>query len=1057
MSHRLLFSALILLLAGNVIQADETKLERPSVNPEIKSSVQIIPDKQGRPQNVAATRSEAGVQSEFVEGVILVRPKSEAELQRFLESYGGTVLGDNSIPVPPPEFGVTLSEEQRKPTIFTVRIDLNRINPSSLAPTAVSSDHARRREFSSEPGLLTFLAAREARTAGFRVSLNYVAKRNQAFPSVMFNSQERPTPPPGAFTDAFAEPRYGATGSQTNVTLAWQFVAAHGIQRRVRVAILDSGFWLTPTGFPRGADNDLAPPPVRPLQFDIDQNDVTADGPNSSPCTATNPCFWHGTGAAAVAVGIMNNSLGHAGTGSLVGDPVLIKLQNLTRENEATAVRMAILFGADVISMSWSSECDSVECREDHRDIDPFADAGSSGSLVVFVAAAGNSSKSVDSPFFVHPCIERYVICVGALNDNATTISGSSNFGGGVDIFAPTNIPVMSFPPSADLAGNPLPLSQAFGAEGPRSFGGTSASTPFIAGVTAMMKAINPGLNSNDVSRILTATASPGVVPATRIVNALAAVRGAAEGLAMIKDRLEPNDLETQPTILSTLPPHTVNGLNLDHRDRDYFQFNSPSSSTATITLTFPEALSSISVHSFEALGTRCPAPMLLSDTAIAGGRGHTLLYRVPGGPLRLGLRATGTNAYNLGISFAQMMPNPDAYEANNLPSEARYLYSLQFGQSPVGALSFDPRFRIEATIHSVADVDYYIVQGASMTMAEQVLLSGHSAIRIYGNDSPIRLEVYNLNPDNTQGTLVADIGGGSCAAEPLSVRIEPGLYYLVKVSGTPGNYVLSNGVGGEKRRIPPLMRDRVYEVLNPGEPVIHAGNYVFSADSRFRAVRANDPGTLMRLFDAENNVIAESVSNPGGASLSLARMQPGHVYGLYISTDGERGTRAVQLSWQPTWPVRVSSNVLLAAHQVATGSALRGEDSPVVASLDGPNMSDRQQTFALGSEWRHAIDAGRVEGSFSAFVRASSGREAVSVRLTFLADDQRELGTLSLPMITLKETQGERGLLPVRLHDRVPERAAYVRVHVRSADKDGGPDTEPVNNLELILTEFPP
>jgi hypothetical protein len=436
------------------------------------------------------------------------------------------------------------------------------------------------------------------------------------------------------------------------------------------------------------------------------------------------------------------------------------------------------------------------------------------------------------------------------------------------------------------------------------------------------------------------------------------------------------------------------------------------------------------------------------------------LRFRVPGGPLRLGLRATGTNAYNLGISFTQAILNADAYEANNLPSEARYLYSWKLGQSLVG-LSFDPRFRIEATIHSVFDVDYYIVQGTSMTLAEQVLLSGHSAVRVYGNDSPIKLEVYNLNPDNTQGTLVAAIGGGSCAAEPLSVRIEPGAYYLVRISGTPGNYVLSNGVGGEKRRIPPLMRDQIYEVLNPGEPVMHAlrnaGNYVFSADSRFRAVQASDPRTFMRLVDAENNVIADSVSHSGVASLSLARTRPGHVYGLYVSQDGEQGTRAVQLSWQPTWPVLVSTNLLLAAHQLAAESAVRGDNAPASASLGHQGMTDGQHLVSFGSEWRQAIDSGRVEASFSAFIRADSEEGPVSVGLTFLAEDQRELGTLTLPVITRKETQGERGLLMVRMHDRVPERAAYARVHVRSAHKDGGLDTKSVNNLELILTEFPP
>ena len=88
----------------------------------------------------------------------------------------------------------------------------------------------------------------------------------------------------------------------------------------------------------------------------------------------------------------------------------------------------------------------------------------------------------------------------------ASTKIQLSNFGNQV-LFAPTNIPVMSRPPSVgvDGAGNsfPLPLAQADGPAVPKVFGGTSASAPFVAGVVAMMKAVNSDLNHDVVAQIL--------------------------------------------------------------------------------------------------------------------------------------------------------------------------------------------------------------------------------------------------------------------------------------------------------------------------------------------------------------------------------------------------------------------------------------------------------------------------------------------------------------------------------------------------------------------------
>jgi subtilisin family serine protease len=219
-----------------------------------------------------------------------------------------------------------------------------------------------------------------------------------------------------------------------------------------------------------------------------------------------------------------------------VADPILLRINGEAHERN-TAVRTALLYGADVISMSFGGDCNQV-CRIDDRDDNPFDDEVDGGGKAVFVASAGNGRPPDNSPpktpsigfdvgadNRVHPCIEMHVICVGALTSNATTIASYSNFGAQVSLFAPTNIRVMAYPASQDAAGNALPQSAAFGTPvSPNVFGGTSASAPFVAGVVAMMKAVNPGLNHDAVGQILRETARPGTGLVSRTLDAYAAV-----------------------------------------------------------------------------------------------------------------------------------------------------------------------------------------------------------------------------------------------------------------------------------------------------------------------------------------------------------------------------------------------------------------------------------------------------------------------------------------------------------------------------------------------------
>jgi hypothetical protein len=134
-----------------------------SVTPTLQPAQPALPPVSGHAQPIATFRDTTGLGGEFVEGFMLVRPRSPAELQRFLTRYGGQVVQDNRIPPLPPAFGVTLPEDRRAPTEYLVRVDLARVDPSRFGALARRVGWQGAIEFSSEAALRTFTSALDAR------------------------------------------------------------------------------------------------------------------------------------------------------------------------------------------------------------------------------------------------------------------------------------------------------------------------------------------------------------------------------------------------------------------------------------------------------------------------------------------------------------------------------------------------------------------------------------------------------------------------------------------------------------------------------------------------------------------------------------------------------------------------------------------------------------------------------------------------------------------------------------------------------------------------------
>jgi hypothetical protein len=155
----------------------------------------------------------------------------------------------------------------------------------------------------------------------------------------------------------------------------------------------------------------------------------------------------------------------------------------------------------------------------------PFegATAGLRATGMLMFAAAGNEGKNVDSEgctfgvcwerTWYTPCENAGVICVGGLAGNSKNKAGGSNYGGEqVDIFAPYTLWLGPDPSAPD---NRVQV-----------INGTSFSSPFAAGVAALIWAADPSLGAGEVEDILMETAHPNADDRVkRHVNALAGVK----------------------------------------------------------------------------------------------------------------------------------------------------------------------------------------------------------------------------------------------------------------------------------------------------------------------------------------------------------------------------------------------------------------------------------------------------------------------------------------------------------------------------------------------------
>lgn len=285
---------------------------------------------------------------------------------------------------------------------------------------------------------------------------------------------------------------FGLTeGADVSAPDAWEITRG---DRSVVVCVMDDGVQLDHPDF-SSAGKILAP-------FDFGQNDdrpapVFSSDNHGTACAGVAVADENETGVVGMAPGCALMPIRTSGT---ISDETIDDLFEYARVN-----------GADVISCSWgvASRFFTLSTRMKNA-IRRAALEGRNGKGCVILFAAGNENSPVDgfkegvgrvrSGFAMHP----QVITVSASNSRDVK-SNYSNFGPEIWVAAP----------SSGAGGRRIVTTDRTGAAGYQSgayttvegFGGTSSSTPLVAGICGLMLSVNPDLTSTDVKEILGETA----------------------------------------------------------------------------------------------------------------------------------------------------------------------------------------------------------------------------------------------------------------------------------------------------------------------------------------------------------------------------------------------------------------------------------------------------------------------------------------------------------------------------------------------------------------------
>jgi serine protease len=540
----------------NLTVVEATALTPPivTVDASLKPIIASIPGLNGgAPRPLASLSSRSGGQTDFVLNEMLIETDDISKLNALMSRWGGKIVQETNLD----EIAKIFKTGAAKgPHYYLVQVDPAAADPAGLPANLQKLSKIATGDFStSSLNALKFLSAvaSEASSQGMNVGANLIINPT----SIATGSTTEGTSGEAGFSSNAFTWDYMGSGAgfpmNTGVAQAWQQLEVAGrFANKVGVLVADGGFSPSITG------PDLPP--------------VTAFGatetPNPFPCVgaagATGACPFHGSMVMSALAAVPDNGIGVAGPAGPVADLSFVQspiasvgpgfdiggvirtignsLDYVAHLTDALARRPRVLnfSGAFKVDGGFGSLVTPLNglfsFLKDSLGILTFAAAGNDGAIDVnAVSCYGIGSPSTclglvaESDVWV-PCEVSAVICVGGLAQNATTKDSGSSFGSRQRFASETTDDAGSDDHSVDIYG---PFSVWMGATPDntaiRRASGTSFSTPFVAGVAALIWAADPSLSADQVQRILLETSHhtnniTGTIGGLR-VNALGAIQ----------------------------------------------------------------------------------------------------------------------------------------------------------------------------------------------------------------------------------------------------------------------------------------------------------------------------------------------------------------------------------------------------------------------------------------------------------------------------------------------------------------------------------------------------
>ena len=298
----------------------------------------------------------------------------------------------------------------------------------------------------------------------------------------------------------------GTKGIDIRACDAWQLSTGAGVV----VAVVDQGIELNHPDLVANTDSLLS--------YDTENR--------TSPSIVRGN---HGTACAGIVGAVQNNTIGISGVApncQLMSVSNGIGQTTNVRQNFAAGINWAWKKGADVISNSWAH--DALKGEYITNAIDSAVTCGRNGLGCVVVFCTQNWNSSV-----VYPASLSKVIAVGAISQCGTRkrsmndpvgvscdgeLWWGSNYGDELDVVAP-GVLISTTDGQGTSGYNPYEaLHFVAGGDGTLVssdysdqdytvwFWGTSAATPHVAGVAALILSINPNLTGKQVRNIIEST-----------------------------------------------------------------------------------------------------------------------------------------------------------------------------------------------------------------------------------------------------------------------------------------------------------------------------------------------------------------------------------------------------------------------------------------------------------------------------------------------------------------------------------------------------------------------